>query len=270
MKKRADNRIRELDFLRGIAILLMLTVHIAYAAHVAAGMAGVRIGQPLYAFSLDCYAFYRSGFGKSLQMLCGVLFALLSGVTSSFSTTGRRLGKAVKYFLIAMILTVVTRLLSDLFSTRMTIIFGVVHMLSISAALYALVMLPIRSNAARVTVPAVLGVTIVGIGVVFDLKNVPVSTNLLAPIGIVGPRFFSADFYPLIPWAGVFLLGGALGAALYPRRTLLPRSPQSLFPRFNKIRPRPISALGRFSIQIYLTHQVVLVGLFFVLYRIVF
>ena len=65
--------------------------------------------------------------------------------------------------------------------------------------------------------------------------------------------FYSADFFPLLPNVGWFLLGAVLGRVLYKeKKTLFPKVPAEAFPiRF-------LSWCGRQSLFIYLLHQPVL------------
>lgn len=77
-------------------------------------------------------------------------------------------------------------------------------------------------------------------------------------LGITTTTFQSIDYYPLIPWLGVFLLGISLSYWLYPqaqRRFTIPPEPMSL---------EPISWLGRHSLIIYLVHQPILLTLLYV------
>jgi len=68
--------------------------------------------------------------------------------------------------------------------------------------------------------------------------------------------FMSYDYFPLIPWFGVFLIGAALGKTVYKsRRSLLPRPPRPIF----------INAAGRYSLWIYLVHQPVIMGVLYLL-----
>ncbi len=78
-----------------------------------------------------------------------------------------------------------------------------------------------------------------------------VSTNLFAPLGIYGLGFFSADYFPVIPWYFLFLTGyflfgvlraGGAGGLLSRKIPLL-------------------SAAGRHTLPVYLIHQPILMGI---------
>lgn len=74
----------------------------------------------------------------------------------------------------------------------------------------------------------------------------------LWPLGFKYDGFYSADYYPLLPWLPVFLLGVWLGGAI-GRHADAP----ALSRRF----PRALTFPGRHSLVIYLAHQPVLYGL---------
>lgn len=73
----------------------------------------------------------------------------------------------------------------------------------------------------------------------------------LAPLGVTPTRYPAVDYFPIIPWLGVVLLGVFLGNLLYAenkRRFALPYW-GNLFP-FNAL-----EFLGKHSLLIYMIHQ---------------
>lgn len=77
---------------------------------------------------------------------------------------------------------------------------------------------------------------------------VRVEAGFLFPLGFRSADFFSADYWPILPWAFLYLLGAALSA-------FLPETPKQ-----RAISPA-LTFLGRHSLVIYLAHQPVLYGL---------
>ena len=71
-------------------------------------------------------------------------------------------------------------------------------------------------------------------------------------LGLPQRSFFSADYYPLLPWTLLFFAGAFSGA--YAK--LLPRGPISQ-------RLAPLAFIGRHTMLIYLVHQPVFYGIFF-------
>lgn len=76
-------------------------------------------------------------------------------------------------------------------------------------------------------------------------------------LGFSAPDGSGVDWYPLMPWFGVFAIGMAVGAWLYPDGR---RGP--LTGRLPARSPAPLLAVpGRHSLAVYLLHQPVLIAL---------
>lgn len=76
----------------------------------------------------------------------------------------------------------------------------------------------------------------------------------LAVLGFPGPGFYSADYFPLIPWFFLYVAGYFLWRCIGSRRQVM-----------DKLRPgiRPLAFLGRHSLLIYLLHQPALMLIFY-------
>jgi uncharacterized membrane protein len=101
-------------------------------------------------------------------------------------------------------------------------------------------------------------VLVLGLGAVLPVikKGLAVRSDWLLPLGIPGPSFSSFDYFPLIPWLGIFLIGAVLGKRIYAsKRGLLPWPLPATF----------VNAAGRHSLLIYIVHQPVIMGVLYVL-----
>jgi uncharacterized membrane protein len=70
----------------------------------------------------------------------------------------------------------------------------------------------------------------------------------LMPFGILPDGFYPRDYFPIVPWLGVMLLGVALGSVLYPngyRRWNIPDG--------GKV-GEVLSKIGKYPLQIYVLH----------------
>jgi uncharacterized membrane protein len=87
-------------------------------------------------------------------------------------------------------------------------------------------------------------------------KALALRSDWLLPFGLHSPTFSAFDYFPLIPWLGVFLVGAALGKSVYAsRRSLLPwRMPRTF-----------VNFAGRHSLLIYIAHQPVIMGVLYAL-----
>jgi uncharacterized membrane protein len=140
-----------------------------------------------------------------------------------------------------------------IFDPSSVIFFGVLQCLAFSMLIYG--------AALEKTGPvscAAWGAFVIGLGAALPaLKQaLAVRFDWLLPFGIHSPSYSAFDYFPLIPWFGIFLVGAALGKSLYAsKRSLLPwRLPRTF-----------VNAAGRHSLIIYIVHQPVIMGVLYVL-----
>ena len=173
------------------------------------------------------------------------IFMLLCGVSSCFSKNCLKGG--IKIFLFGMLLTVVTHLIDLVLNTRLAINFGILHLLGLSLVLwYFLKRLP---NLAVLVLSAVI------LFCSFFVSSIHLP--YLFPFGITDSSFYSSDYYPLIPYSAIVLIGAVLGRVLYQKK-------ESLF-RFS-LPDNLLSFIGRHSLVFYLFHQVVILAFLYLLF----
>ncbi|MBO5892467.1 MAG: DUF1624 domain-containing protein [Oscillospiraceae bacterium] len=229
-------RIWELDALRGLCILCVVFIHFMYDMTDLYGI-----------ISFEYPAVYLF-----IQQWGGVLFLLISGICVTLGSHCIRRGILV--FLCGLVISAVTAGMYFLGMADKSVIiyFGVLHCLGVCMLLWPLFRkLP---NWALATIGAVLAVA----GLL--LSKVQMSHNWLMPLGLYSPQFASADYFPLLPHFGFFLLGAFLGRTAY-------RKQQSLLPKVNpEILPiRFLQLCGKHSLWIYLLHQPIFSGIFWLI-----
>ena len=84
-----------------------------------------------------------------------------------------------------------------------------------------------------------------------------VAAGWLYPLGFTAPGFYSADYFPLLPWFFLFLLGTVLGGWCLENRDS---------PLLTKPLPKALTWPGRHSLILYVLHQPVLYGISFLLW----
>lgn len=230
-------RIWEIDFLRGLSIILMVGYHLLYDL---GAMAGVK---SLLGFTTDL----STPAWLAAQYFFAALFVVLSGTSSTLSRGNVR--RAIKLIVVALLITVVT----FFFNRAATVHFGILHCLGVSILLYGLVLEKTKASACALAAAAVLAVSA---SLPLALKGTAIRFDWLLPLGIHTPGYASFDYFPLLPWFGVFLAGAALGKSVYaPKRSLIRRRLPVTFVNF----------AGRHSLLIYIIHQPVILAALYLL-----
>ena len=227
-------RIWELDALRGLGILGMIAIHVAFDLIVL-----FRVWQPESTALFD--------FGQDWG---GVIFLLLSGICVTLGAKPVKRGIAV--FACGMLVTAVTvgMYLLHFSGAGIIIYFGVLHCLGVCMLLWPV----FRKSPAWLLL--LLGVVLAAAGLYLKFSDIRVATSLLTPFGLPSYTFSSSDYFPLLPNLGYFLLGAFLGRTVYKKK-------ESLLPGANLRNPviRFLLFCGKHSLIIYLLHQPVIAAI---------
>lgn len=225
-------RFWEIDLVRGLAILMMIGYHIP--------------------FDLAYFGVYtlQSGLWLLYARTIATIFLLVVGIslTLSFSraTRARRgkkmypkyLKRGLRIFSWGLVITLTTWILVG----EGFVVFGILHLIGLSSILAYPVIKLRAGNLA-------LGTLFIALGM--GIKKVRVDFPWLLWLGLTPARFYSVDYFPLLPWFGVVLIGIFLGNSLYPHSTRNFSVPD--LSRFQVI--RTLCLMGRHSLLIYLVHQ---------------
>lgn len=226
-------RIWELDAFRGLCILGMVLVHFVYDVTTLYALADWHIPQ--------WFVF--------LQRWGGVLFLLISGISATLGRHSVRRGCIV--LAAGLLISAVTYGMYRIgdFPKSIIIYFGVLQCLGCCMILWwVFKRLPSW-------ILLILGLIMVAAGLYLDTV-VLVDFPWLVPFGFIYYGFSSADFFPLLPNLGFFLLGAVLGRRVYRKKeTLLPGVSEK------NIIVRGLCFIGKQSLWIYLLHQPVLAGI---------
>ena len=227
MRRRFD----VLDAWRTLAIVLMTAYHFLYDLYIF----GVISADQLFSAPLNV-----------LERFICCSFILLAGTSARFSRNNLRHG------LIVLGAGLVVEIGAAV--AGQTIRFGVLMLLGSSMVLWhflgkGLQKLPGWSVAA-------------GSGVLFFAARwwtgrTAVSVPWLYPLGFTAPGFYSADYFPLLPWFFLFLIGTALGGWC-----LAHRENRLLAVRL----PGVLTWPWRHSLIIYVLHQPVLYGISYLIW----
>jgi len=236
---RTGSRIQSIDALRGFCVVLMCIHHLLYDICAF-------LGAPWWLFTNPVL--------DTLHYLFAGCFILLCGVSSRFSHSNIRRG--LKTVLVALALSAVTWLV-DRFCLHcfgeeagVLIVFGVLHLLGFCMLFYGL------TGKLWEKIPGYLLIPLCVLGILLTARFVRgifgYESHWLFPLGMLSEGFHSADYFPIIPWIFVFLIGTWLGGLIQAGK--LPAwFYNAKFPFF--------PAAGRHALLVYILHQPILAGL---------
>jgi uncharacterized membrane protein len=238
--KGSAERYWEIDALRGLAILLMVSYHFVY--------------------DLTLFGYYKTSVFTGTWLIWGrssaILFLVLVGgsLVISYARAGSHPGIQGQYrhYLVRGLKLIgwgaIISLISWVYMGQPVIIFGILHLIGASTLLAYPFLRLFRGNAA-------IGIACIGVGTV--LNALPITYAWLLWLGLRPPALYQLDYFPILPWFGVVLLGLSAGRYLYPggeRRFDLPGWGHCAG-------IKQLVWLGQCSLMIYLLHQPILFGL---------
>lgn len=238
-------RLWEVDTLRGIAIVTMVCYHFVWDLVYFGLYQANLLSSPWQTFARSIATTFLFVMGISLT-LSYTRARQKTGQTNLFT---KYLVRGAKIFGWGLVITVATYF----FVGRGFVVFGILHLLGLS------VILAYPFLHQNKWVSLIAGVLAIGLGAY--LNSLVVLYPWLIWLGIPQSGRYMVDYYPVLPWAGIALLGIFAGFLLYP-------GGQRRFdwPDLSWLLPiRGLRFLGRHSLFIYLTHQLVLIGAFFAL-----
>lgn len=247
MSRKSDTRAYELDTLRGLAMIFVIWMHVSWDAR--------------YIFHIaECKYLDAPWFEGLMHPFFLVIFVGVSGVCCTFSRSNVKRG--IKLISVALALTVITSIATYVFDADCLIIFNVLHLLSCGIFIYALVEFVERKakidHKLTNVLLGLLGCYGIIMGETIWYFNGTVNTPILIPTGIIMECTPSmADYMPLFPWIGVFMVGALVGRVCYKeKKTVIP-------PKHDVTRKitAPFEFIGRHSLIIYIVHQPVVLGI---------
>jgi uncharacterized membrane protein len=225
-------RYLELDIIRGFAISIMIFFHLIW--------------------DLDYYGLSQVdkemySFGAYFPTIFFILVGICLVISSQHRTTGQLLFRGTWIFAIGLVITAITTVMIP----EKPVTFGVLHCIGISIILSTLL---IRFKAYNLIIAPIF---IIG-GLIISNYHVQDPSLFHLAIGLHQKNIWSStvDYFPLLPWFGVILLGLGIGNILYKNGKR-----QFTFPDISHILPvKAVSWLGKNSLVIYLLHQPVIAG----------
>ncbi|MBQ4257429.1 MAG: DUF1624 domain-containing protein [Clostridia bacterium] len=242
----ANKRICLLDEIRGAAVLCMIFYHTFYT------LATI--------FSIP-FAYRVLAVFEPIDPYFATIFIVISGIVSQLSRSNLKRG--LKLAAVAAAVTLVTYFLVP----QDVILFGILHFLAVAMIWFGL------TSKWREKIPLAVGLISCAVltfcfawvefgkfAAVIPLPEFLYKTNLLFPFGMYSETFYSADYFPILPWIFVFLFGTYLGRLAKAGK----------FPAFTyKSRVPFLSFIGKHALWIYVLHQPVIILIAWIITRIV-
>ena len=236
--KTKQKRFLEIDLVKGIAVILMIAFH--------------------FAFDLAYFANQNIDLGLTniwwfIGRSAAILFLLVVGINLTISKENaftkkqnilkKFLKKGLKIFGLGLLITLVTYILFP----QEFILFGILHLIGLSIILSIPFLKFEKLN-------LILGSALIIIGIA--LQTMKFNFSFLLWLGLIPQNFASFDYFPLMPWFGLILIGIFIGNTCYKNKK------NSLIKKENAL-TKTFCFLGKNSLVIYLIHQPLLIALLY-------
>lgn len=255
-----ETRIHEIDFLRGILILLVLMDHIFWNLKNYNGIWDAYFGQTNEMVH-QCYLFFRwywsSAVREIVRQFVLFLFCFVSGISCAFSKNNWV--RAALMIVVAFAVSTATNLLEawKILGQGVRIDFNIIHILGLSTLIYCFY----QKKSWKSLLAMCLIFLIFSQYSIDALRAIPGSENAYVPLLWYPNNVHLADWLPLFPFIGFFFAGAVTSCFIYKNK-------KSIFKhRFNF--ERPICFIGRHTLVIYLCHQIVIIPIFMIINAIV-
>lgn len=241
-------RLWEVDFTRGVALVLMLVFNWSFALRFLDVWAIAEAGNWLYWWVFPRFIAFMFIFIVGVSLTLSVNRLRRQHPDEWRHIRWRKYSRRGAWiFALGLGITGVTYL----FYPERFIYFGILHLIGASIVLA----IPLLTHA-WVALAAGMGVIAAAVWV----GAIQTQSRLLAVLGF-HPSAPTFDYFPLIPWFGVVLLGLWTGHVCFPdgqRRVRLPDLDEL---PLRGLPVAPVTFVGRHTLLIYLVHQPALVGL---------
>jgi uncharacterized membrane protein len=221
-----------------VAIILMALFHLSWDLSFM-GLARIHM-------SANPWPWFSRIIATMFLSLVGISLTISYARSTRAHAFRKYLLRGLKVFGFGLAVTLVTYL----FIPYEFVVFGILHMIGFSIVAAYFFLPPARRYLALA-----MGVAFLGVGIYLN-RQVTTSPWLIW-LGIPQLGRPMADWYPVLPWSGLVLVGITMGHSLYPlgrRRFVLPD--------WSHLRViRQLSFLGRHSLLIYLVHQPILLAI---------
>ena len=215
------------------------------------------------------YLLYRRLYGWPVFVF---IFFFVSGVCTAFSRNNFLRG--LRLAAVALLVTGATYVLDEVLGFSGTYIqFGVLHCLALCILLFSLLSIPVNlldrvknGRFIKAAIYLAVAAALLAINYTYNItlyevnttNHVVPSTSPVTGMFVFTRDWWTADYFPLLPFFGFFMIGAALAPAAYPEG-------KSLLPELDGKWNRFLTVPGKYSLYIYLGIQIVAIFLLWLL-----
>lgn len=262
------NRIWEIDFIRGVCVLLMILDHLSIL--IEGYFAPSWYGSAFYAgavgdsFSLFCRKWVNGDVRPIIHNIVLFFFFGVSGISCTLSRSNLKRGSQLA--IIAIIYSFCSLFAEEVIGiSGVTTVFGVLDFLAVCMLLYAFISWACHEQPYAISTVAVgiIGIVLILYFCYTPPKSTPKIFAILFPShdihGVPSLFYKQSDFSPgdlftLIPYSAYFFAGVMLAPILYGKR-------KSLLPKLDGKWNTPVCFVGKYALLVYIVHLVALAGL---------
>lgn len=263
------NRIWELDFFRGFAIIMVVFDH-AMVAGSYFYMDWTYLGiDYLVEFAKLARAYLPGDLRIFWRPVFLFIFFFVSGICTAFSKNN--FGRALKIAGAACFVTWATYVFEMIAGEGYFILWGVLHCFALIMIIYAILEGAVKlifwisskiikkplKTAEEITLAVICIALAVLVYFLNEKYNVSIYGNeyvqtdkKFAGMFVYTYAWATADYFPIMPFIGYFLLGAGMSRLLYSKK-------RTLFPHLDGMWNKPFALAGRLSLLIYVFCQVI-------------
>lgn len=231
-------RIYNLDKIRGLTIISMVLFHLMYNIN----------------FFREISWYNGTLLNKVWQLSIALSFFIISGITSTLLPAKKNIKRGIKTSIIGVLISIAT----FIFARDQFIVWGVMNGLGLSMIIGGL----FKND--KIFSKKMIFIFLLIFALTYNIpRNSLIDVSFfnhlyeknIFPLGFPSDKFVSADYFPIIPWVFAYFSGISIGNLLHEKNFYNKYGTDNL-----------LAKIGRYSMPIYLIHQVILypiVSLFF-------